>query len=71
MSVMPKRKREYEWRILRLRASPAAFVGYVSAPDEKAALKAAIAEFKIKPADQKRLPVLRKGSNGEATARPD
>jgi hypothetical protein len=28
--------REYPWRVIRLRASPPAFVGYVSAPDEKA-----------------------------------
>jgi hypothetical protein len=37
------------------RGTPAAFVGAVLAPDEKEAIKAAIIEFEIDPAQQKRL----------------
>ena len=29
---MPKRKRETEWEVMRLKATPAAFVGLVQAP---------------------------------------
>jgi len=44
---------------MRLKASPAAFVGLVYASDEKSALKQAIKEFEIRPEDQKRLLVRR------------
>jgi hypothetical protein len=40
---------------MRLRVSPAAFVGCVSARDEKAALTTAIKQFKTRPAEQSRL----------------
>ena len=54
-SAVAKRK-QYRWKISRIKVSPAAFVGVVYAPDEKSAVKAAIAEFKItKPEHQKRL----------------
>ena len=34
---MPKRKREFDWEVIRLQASPAKFIGYVRAPDEETA----------------------------------
>ena len=47
---MPKKsKKHIEWKVYRLKGSPAAFIGVVYAPDEKAALKAAVKEFKIAP----------------------
>ena len=55
MTAMPKKK-EYEWEISRIKGKAAAFIGITHAPDEKSALKAAIAEFKIiNPEHQKRL----------------
>ena len=45
---------------MRLRASPAAFVGYVTARDEKAALETAVKQFKIRRAEQGRLIALRR-----------
>jgi hypothetical protein len=45
---------------MRSRASPAAFIGYVSARDEKAALATAIKQLDVRPADQRWLIVLRK-----------
>jgi 1,2-phenylacetyl-CoA epoxidase PaaB subunit len=53
------RTKQYAWEVLRIKASPAAFVGLVYAPDEKSALKAAIKEFSIRAEDQKRLLVRR------------
>ena len=45
---MPKKQKKLiEWKVYRLKGSPAAFIGIVYAPDEKAALKAAIKEFAI------------------------
>jgi hypothetical protein len=56
---MPKKatpKKEYSWRISRIRGTPAAFTGIVDAPDKEAAIKRAIEEFKItNPEHQKRL----------------
>ena len=45
---MPKKKLT-QWALYRLKGSPAAFIAIVYAPDEKAALKAAIKEFAITP----------------------
>jgi hypothetical protein len=45
--------------VYRLKGSPAAFVGIVYAPDEKAALKAAIKEFAIIPKEQNRFLIRR------------
>jgi hypothetical protein len=47
------------WQIVRLKATPARFIGLVDAPDETSAIKAAIEQFKIPPADQERLIALR------------
>lgn len=47
---MPKKsiqKKPIQWEVYRLKGSPAAFVGIAYAPDEKAALKAAIRQFEI------------------------
>jgi hypothetical protein len=43
------------WHIIRLKASPAAFVGMVYAADRESAIKTAIKQFEIRPADQRRL----------------
>jgi 1,2-phenylacetyl-CoA epoxidase PaaB subunit len=40
---------------MRLKASPAAFVGLVHAADRESAIKTAIKQFEIRPADQRRL----------------
>ncbi len=57
----PKRKpaRSPTWEIRRLRATPAAFIGLVDAPDETSAVKAAIKQFAIRPQDQKHLIAVR------------
>jgi hypothetical protein len=57
--ILHMRKKQLAWEILRLQSSRAAFVGLVYAPDEKSALKTAIKELKIRPADEKRLLVRR------------
>ena len=46
----------YRWRITRIKASPAALIGWVEAPDAEQAIRAAIREFEItNPEHQKRL----------------
>jgi hypothetical protein len=51
----PLKKKEYRWRIVRLHATPAEFVGHVMAPDADA-VKKAIAEYEVTdPQHQKRL----------------
>jgi hypothetical protein len=53
---MAKKATEHRWKIYRLRGTPAAFIGSVNAPDEKAALMAAVEEFRIDdPQQQRRL----------------
>jgi hypothetical protein len=49
------RKKRLAWEILRLKGSPAGFMGLVNAADEKSALKTAIKELKIRPEGQDRL----------------
>jgi hypothetical protein len=51
----PLRQEALQWEVIRLKPWPAAFVGYVEAPDKKTAIKLAIEQFNVKPADQKRL----------------
>jgi len=48
-------KRGTEWEVIRLKATPAAFVGLVQAPDKASALKTAIKQFNIRREDQSRL----------------
>jgi hypothetical protein len=46
----------FRWRITRIKASPAALIGYVEAPDQDTAIRTAIQEFEItNPEHQKRL----------------
>jgi hypothetical protein len=55
---MPKRpsKKMFEWRITRIRSTPAALIGYVEAPDAEQAIKEAIRAFGVTdPEQQKRL----------------
>jgi hypothetical protein len=52
-------KRAYQWEVRKLKASPALFLGYVHAPDEKAARKATLKELRIKPAHEKSLLIRR------------
>jgi hypothetical protein len=54
-------KELHRWRISRIRATPAEFIGYVEAPDEEQAVREAIKRFEISdPEKQKRL-VARRG----------
>jgi hypothetical protein len=52
--VFPMRKREREWEVIRLRAR-GEYLGTVSAPDEEAALKAALQTFALEKTEEKRL----------------
>ena len=61
---MEKRKskstrKQPRWQIVRLKATPAQFIGLVDAPDETSAIKTAIEQFEIPPGDQERLIALR------------
>jgi len=56
---MAKRK-QYEWRIIALRAK-GEYLGYVEAPDEKAAIEAAIKEFEVASHLHKPLVAQRRG----------
>jgi hypothetical protein len=49
-----RRKRKIEWEIIRIR-SKGERLGVVSAPDEQAALKAALKAFALEKAEEKRL----------------
>jgi hypothetical protein len=40
-------KATVRWRISLLKGTPAKFLGYIEAPDEKAAIEAATKEYKI------------------------
>jgi hypothetical protein len=40
----PKSQKLYRWRITRIRASPAALIGYVKAPNAEQAIRAAFAQ---------------------------
>jgi hypothetical protein len=59
VSSVRKTKKEYTWEIRRLKASPAAFVGLVDAPDEASAVTGAIKRFNVRPEDQGRLIAVR------------
>jgi hypothetical protein len=37
----------YEWRIIRLKKTPAALLGYVNAPDQEQAIRKAIVSFGV------------------------
>jgi hypothetical protein len=59
ISAMPKRTpriKLFEWRITRIRATPARLIGYVQAADAEQAVKEAIARYGIdNPQEQARL----------------
>jgi uncharacterized protein YdiU (UPF0061 family) len=44
---VPRQPQTYRWRISRLKATPAEYIGEVEAPDEASAIKKAIEEFQI------------------------
>jgi hypothetical protein len=56
---MPKRsprEKLFEWRVVRIKSTPAAIIGYFKAPDADQAIKLAIAERTISdPHEQSRL----------------
>jgi len=47
MSKRSLHSKLYEWRITRIRGTPASFIGYVEAPDAEQAIQAAIAKYEI------------------------
>lgn len=51
---MGERKRKVEWDVIRLRAR-GEYIGTVSAPDQQAALKAALKAFELDAAEATRL----------------
>jgi hypothetical protein len=51
---VPERKRKKEWEVIRLRAR-GEYLGRVTAPDEEAALKAAIKMFEMEKSEAARL----------------
>jgi hypothetical protein len=58
MLAMPSNKPVVlrNWRISLIKSTPAAFVGYIDAPDAESAIKQAIEQFEIKdPQKQRRL----------------
>jgi hypothetical protein len=55
---MSERKRKIEWKIIRLRAR-GEYLGTVSAPDQAAALKAALKMLALEKAEAKRLLIRR------------
>jgi hypothetical protein len=56
MSKRPPPQKLYQWRIIRIRSTPAALIGHVQTPDAEQAIKEAIREFGITdPGQQKRL----------------
>ena len=46
-TASPRQQETYRWRISRLKATPAQYIGEVEAPDEASAIKKAIEEFRI------------------------
>ncbi len=61
----PCPQRVFTWEIRRLKATPAAFIGLVHAPDETSAVKAAIKQFAIRSQDQKSLIMSGRWSDAE------
>jgi hypothetical protein len=60
----PPPAKQPTWSIYHIKGTPAAYLGHVEAPDEKAAIKRAIEEFEISPALQKRLLAQRRRERG-------
>ena len=55
------REKEYRWQVIRLKPSPAVFVGIVIATDEASAMSLAIKQFDMHPEDRDRLLIRRHG----------
>ncbi len=55
---MGERKRKIEWQVIRLRAR-GEYIGTVTAPDEQAAMKAALKMLRLEANEAKRLLVRR------------
>jgi hypothetical protein len=51
----PKEKRVHRWRVTLITGTPARYLGYVDAPDEKSAIDEAAKEFKIRDTLRNRL----------------
>jgi hypothetical protein len=54
-------KAAVRWRISLLKGTPAKFLGYIEAPDEKSAIEAAAKEYKVADALRDRLLARRDG----------
>ena len=50
-----KSKPSHRWRVTLIKGTPAKFLGYVDAADEKSAIEAAAEEFKVAPALRNRI----------------
>jgi len=48
-SSASKFRKELHWRIIRLKKSRAAFMGYVQAPNERLAIERAARDFQVRP----------------------
>lgn len=59
-SKKPAAGQEHRWRIVRIKATPAA-AGHVYAPDEQTALAKAIDQFEVQPVWRNRLLAIREG----------
>jgi hypothetical protein len=63
MSKRPSKRTSpplYEWRIIRLKKTPAALLGYVNAHDQEQAIKKAIESFGVRdPQQQSRLSAIK------------
>jgi len=56
MPKRPSRPIQHEWRITRIRSTPAVLIGHVEAPDAEQAIKEAIRKYEItSPQEQERL----------------
>jgi hypothetical protein len=56
ISAMPKRSprsKLFEWRVIRIKSTPAALVGYFTAADADQAIKAAIERYEINDPHQR------------------
>jgi hypothetical protein len=55
MSKRPSKRIAAEWRIIRLKKTPAALIGYIDAPDREQAIAKAVESFRVREQDRWRL----------------